>query len=161
MTDCDRANAGRRNGCPRGAAAVWRRPHEVAVGREVVAHDDGGRCSGEQGVDEGNPEHRRGLAEVLARAPQRGDHRRTRRTRSCRLLSPTAPIFRYNLRVLNNAGDAELLTPFPDDGADFSLQSPSSEQCRRFNEIFRKGTRTRRAYNYVGPSEPEARTVTN
>ena len=62
LTDYDRARAGSiRLGCPH-AAHVWRRPHEVAVGREVVPHEDGSRCSGDQGVDEGNPEHRRGLA---------------------------------------------------------------------------------------------------
>ena len=62
LTDCDIARS--RVKCPNGggAAHVWLRPHEVAVGREVVPHEDGGRSSGEQGADEGNPEHRRGLA---------------------------------------------------------------------------------------------------
>ena len=53
----------------------------------------------------GNPEHRRGLAERAARAPQRGDH----------------------VTDLANAAPPELLTPFSE-GADFSLQSPSSER---------------------------------
>ena len=43
LTDSDRARAGTiRLGCPH-AANVWRRPHEVAVGREVVPHEDGSR----------------------------------------------------------------------------------------------------------------------
>ena len=52
LTDCDRARTGTRMGCPLAAAHVWRRPHEVAVGREVVPHEDGSRCSGEQGGQE-------------------------------------------------------------------------------------------------------------
>jgi hypothetical protein len=43
LTDSDSARAGSvRLGCPHDAH-VWRRPHEVAVGREVVPHEDGRR----------------------------------------------------------------------------------------------------------------------
>ena len=43
LADYDRARAGSIHlGCPH-AANVWRRPHEVAVGREVVPHKDGGQ----------------------------------------------------------------------------------------------------------------------
>jgi hypothetical protein len=60
LTDCDRANAACIMGCPHAAHTghVWLRPPEVAVGREIVPHEDVSRCSGEQGVDEGIPEHR-------------------------------------------------------------------------------------------------------
>jgi len=58
LTDCDRTCVGIRVGCPH-AAHVWPLPHEDSVGREAVPHEDVSRCSGEQCVDDGNPEHRR------------------------------------------------------------------------------------------------------
>ena len=70
LTDSDSARAGSiRLGCPH-AAHVWRRPHEVAVGREVVPHEDGGR--GRRRRQRGWRRGRRG------RGTRRGGRRRGR-----------------------------------------------------------------------------------
>ena len=80
LTDYNRAHAGSRMGCPH-AAHVWCRPHEVAVGREVVPHEDGrqGRRRGRRRLGRlGRRMRRRG------RRRGRGRRRRGRRWRGWR-----------------------------------------------------------------------------